>query len=149
MSRDSEMFAFICVFWSYIETKSRSRLYQSPSPAPVLPPPPPSPPSMAVKKNLTGRQHGGTYSLSPLFPLSFITSGTPQLGTDPQRGTVWFFREQETHHGHKLWASAVCAQPCRFAPAPRPHKVLIQGEGRAQAVAEFTTSRLSITLTAQ
>lgn len=87
--------------------------------------------------------------LSPFFPRSFITSGKPQLGTDPQRGTVWFFREQETHHGNKLWASAVCAQPCRFAPAPKPHKVLIQGKGRAQAVAEFTTSRLSITLTAQ
>lgn len=109
----------------------------------------PAPPQCMSKRIWVG----ACMEVCTAFPLSssgsFITSGMPRLGTDPQRGAVWFFREQETHHGHKLWASAVCAQPCRFAPAPKPRKVLIQGEGRAQAVAEFTTSRLSITLTAQ
>lgn len=58
--------------------------------------------------------------------------------------------------GSRKLITAINCEHQQSAPGPAvsprlrsPRKVLIQGEGRAQAVAEFTTSRLSITLTAQ
>lgn len=46
------------------------------------------------------------------FPWSFINSGTPQLGTDPQRGTVWLFS------GSRKLITAINCEHQQSAPSP-------------------------------
>lgn len=46
-------------------------------------------------------QRGRSNSFLLILYQSNMKSNMPQLGTDRQRATVWFFGEQETHHSHK------------------------------------------------
>lgn len=65
--------------------------------------PPSSPATSRADVKIQIRLGDGTEACTSAFlPRSFINSGTPQLGADPQRDVGWFFREQETHQSHKL-----------------------------------------------
>lgn len=78
-----------------------------------------------------------------LFPKALLTVADHNSALIPNKVLVVF-------SGSRKLIMAINFEHQQFAPSPAvsPHKVLIQGEGRVQAVAEFTTSSLSITLTA-